>query len=134
MSRIRWGVMGAAGIARTRTLPAMLNAPSVDLVAVASRSLQKATALSTHLGIPGAYGSYRELLDDPGIDAVYLPLPNNLHTEWAIEAMEAGKHVLCEKPLSLSVDEISQFKRFAIAPAGISRRRTSSGTILNGHS
>jgi len=110
MSKIRWGVLGAAGIARTRTLPGMLNAPSVDLVAVASRSLPKATALSADLGIPHAYGSYEDLLDDPSIDAVYVPLPNHLHTEWAVAAMEAGKHVLCEKPLSLSVDEIAQLQ------------------------
>jgi len=110
MSKIRWGVLGAAGIARTRALPAMLNAPSVDLAALASRSLPKATALAADFGIPNAYGSYAELLDDSSIDAVYLPLPNNLHTEWSVAAMEAGKHVLCEKPLSLSVNEIAQLQ------------------------
>ncbi len=107
MSTIRWGVLGAASIARTRTLPAMTKAPSVELAALASRSLEKATALCAELGIPTAYGSYPELLADPTIDAVYLPLPNHLHSEWAVKAMEAGKHVLCEKPLSMSVEEIA---------------------------
>ena len=107
MSTIRWGVLGAASIARTRTLPAMHKAPSVELVALASRSMDKSTAACAELGIPTAYGSYDELLADPDIEAVYIPLPNHLHCEWAAKTMEAGKHVLCEKPLSLSADEIA---------------------------
>jgi predicted dehydrogenase len=107
MGKIRWGVLGAASIARTRTLPAMTKAPSVELAALASRSAEKSAALCAELGIPTAYGSYAELLADPTIDAVYLPLPNHLHAEWAVKAMEAGKHVLCEKPLSLSVGEVA---------------------------
>lgn len=107
MNKIRWGVLGAASIARTRTLPAMTRAPSVELAALASRSLEKSTALCAEFGISTAYGSYPELLADPTIDAVYLPLPNHLHSEWAAKAMEAGKHVLCEKPLSLSIEEIA---------------------------
>lgn len=79
MGKIRWGVLGAAAIARTRTLPAMALAPSVTLAALASRSLDKAEALCTELAIPTAYGSYEELLAAPDIDAVYLPLPNHLH-------------------------------------------------------
>ena len=113
MSTIRWGVLGAASIARTRTLPAMHKAPSVELVALASRSMDKSTAACAELGIPTAYGSYDELLADPDIEAVYLPLPNHLHCEWAAKTMEAGKHVLCEKPLSLSVDEIAVAARGA---------------------
>src|ERR1700712_1170921 len=108
MSKIRWGVLGAAAIARTRTLPAMAQAPSVELAAVASRSLAKSVDLSAALDIPTGYGSYEELLADPNIDAVYVPLPNHLHCEWAIKAMEAGKHVLCEKPLAVSVEQIEQ--------------------------
>jgi predicted dehydrogenase len=110
MEKVRWGVLGAASIARTRALPAMKLAPSVELIALASRTLDKATALCAELGIPRPYGSYAELLADPDIDAVYLPLPNTLHTEWASKAMEAGKHVLCEKPLALSVDDIDELQ------------------------
>jgi len=84
----------------------MAAAPSVDLVALASRSIEKATETCAQLDIPRPYGSYEELLADPDIEAVYLPLANNVHTEWSIKAMEAGKHVLCEKPLALSVTEI----------------------------
>lgn len=111
MSTVRWGVLGAAAIARTRTLPAMAQAPSVALMALASRDLAKSTALCAELDIPTAYGSYEELLADSEIDAVYVPLPNHLHAEWAAKAMEAGKHVLCEKPLSMSVQEIESLVR-----------------------
>ena len=108
MSRISWGVLGAAAIARMRTLPAMSQAPSAELVAVASRSLPKSAELWAELGIPTAYGSYEELLVDPDIDAIYLPLPNHLHCKWAIKSMDAGKHVLCEKPLAMSGEEIAK--------------------------
>jgi predicted dehydrogenase len=111
VNKVRWGVIGGAAIARNRTLPAMKQAPSVVLTALASRSADKAAALCAELGIPTAFGSYEQLLADPDIDAVYLPLPNHLHCEWAVKAMEAGKHVLCEKPLSLSVAEIEQLKQ-----------------------
>ena len=108
MDKVRWGILGGAAIARTRTVPAMASAPSVEVVALASRSLEKATELCRELGIPRAYGSYQSLLADPDIDAVYVPLPNHLHCEWAIAAMEAGKDVLCEKPLCLTVAEIAR--------------------------
>jgi predicted dehydrogenase len=111
MPTVRWGVLGAAAIARTRTLPAMAAAPTVELLGLASRSLETATETCAVLGIPRPYGSYNALLADPDIQAVYLPLPNNLHAEWAIRAMEAGKHVLCEKPLALSVNEIIELQR-----------------------
>lgn len=110
MEKVRWGVLGAASIARTRSLPAMKLAPSVDLAALASRTFDKAATLCAELGIRRPYGSYEELLADPDIDAVYLPLPNNLHTEWAAKAMEAGKHVLCEKPLALRVSDINELQ------------------------
>jgi predicted dehydrogenase len=88
----------------------MAQAPSVELTAIASRSLDKASALCAELGIQRPYGSYEELLADPEIDAVYLPLPNTLHATWAQAAMEGGKHVLCEKPLSLSLVEIDRLR------------------------
>jgi predicted dehydrogenase len=110
MTKIRWGMLGAANIARTRVLPAMALAPSVELTAVASRTLSAATALCAEFGIERPYGSYEELLADPDIDAVYLPLPNQLHAQWSIRAMEAGKHVLCEKPLCLTPAEIERVR------------------------
>src|SRR4029078_11156532 len=102
---IRWGVLGAARIARTKVIPAMQRATEGEVTALASRSLETARAAAGALGIPKAYGSYEELLADPDVDAVYNPLPNHLHVPWSIKAAEAGKHVLCEKPIALSAEE-----------------------------
>jgi len=103
---IKWGILGTANIALTRTIPFMAHLQCANAEAIASRNLDKAKAAAGDLNIPKAYGSYEELLDDPDIDAVYVPLPNNLHREWSIKAMEAGKHVLCEKPLSLLPEDV----------------------------
>jgi predicted dehydrogenase len=105
MKKIRWGVLGAAKIARTKVIPAMQKAEEAEVTAIASRSLETARAAAAALGIPKAYGSYEELLADPDVDAVYNPLPNHLHVPWSIKAAEAGKHVLCEKPIALSAEE-----------------------------
>jgi predicted dehydrogenase len=105
MKKIRWGVLGAAKIARTKVIPAMQLSEEVEVIALASRSLETAQTAASALGIPRAYGSYAELLADPDVDAVYNPLPNHLHVPWSIKAAEAGKHVLCEKPVALSADE-----------------------------
>jgi predicted dehydrogenase len=105
MAKIRWGVLGAAKIARTKVIPAMQRAQEGEVTALASRSLETARSAAAALGIAKAYGSYEELLADPDIDAVYIPLPNHLHVPWSIKAAEAGKHVLCEKPIALSADE-----------------------------
>jgi predicted dehydrogenase len=105
MKKIRWGVLGAAKIARTKVIPAMQRAQDGEVTALASRSLETARAAASALGIPKAYGSYEELLADPDIEAVYIPLPNHLHVPWSIKAAEAGKHVLCEKPIALSAEE-----------------------------
>jgi predicted dehydrogenase len=105
MKKIRWGVLGAAKIARTKVIPAMQRAEEGEVTGLASRSLETARAAASSLGIPKAYGSYEELLADPDIDAVYIPLPNHLHVPWSIKAAEAGKHVLCEKPIALSAEE-----------------------------
>jgi predicted dehydrogenase len=102
VSTLRWGVLGVARIATTKVIPAMQRSERSDVTAIASRDLDRATAAAAALGIPKAYGSYEELLADPGIDAVYNPLPNHLHVPWTIRAAEAGKHVLCEKPIALS--------------------------------
>ena len=105
MTKIRWGVLGAAKIARTKVIPAMQRAQEGEVTALASRSLETARSAAAALGIAKAYGSYEELLADPDIDAIYIPLPNHLHVPWSIKAAEAGKHVLCEKPIALSADE-----------------------------
>lgn len=103
--KVRWGVLGAAKIALDKVIPAMQKGEWSEIVAVASRDREKAREAARHLGIPKFYGSYDELLADSGIEAIYNPLPNHLHVSWTIKAAEAGKHVLCEKPLSLSAGE-----------------------------
>jgi predicted dehydrogenase len=105
MTKIRWGVLGVAKIATTKVIPAMQRAANVEVAAIASRDLNRARVAAEQLGIPQAYGSYEELLTDPSIDAIYNPLPNHLHVPMSIRAAEAGKHVLCEKPIALSVAE-----------------------------
>src|SRR5215468_6557308 len=101
MRKIRWGVLGAAKIALTKVIPAMGRCEFGEVTAIASRDLEKARSV----GLGKAYGSYEELLADPEIDAVYNPLPNHLHVPWSIRAAEAGKHVLCEKPISMNAAE-----------------------------
>jgi predicted dehydrogenase len=104
-SRVRWGVLGVAKIAVTKVIPAMQRGRCSHIAAIASRDLLKAQDAATALGIARAYGSYEALLADPAIDAVYIPLPNHLHVPWSIRAAEAGKHVLCEKPIGLNAAE-----------------------------
>src|SRR5713226_1394991 len=103
--KVRWGVLGAAKIAITKVIPSMQRGEWTDVLGIASRDLDKARRAAATLKIPTAYGSYEELLADPEIEAVYNPLPNHLHVPWSIKAAEAGKHVLCEKPISLTVAE-----------------------------
>src|SRR5215204_5426090 len=105
MTRLRWGVLGVAGIATKKVIPAMQKGGLTTVTAIASRDLARAQAAAPALGIKKAYGSYEELLADPEIDAVYNPLPNHLHVPWTIRAAEAGKHVLCEKPIALNANE-----------------------------
>lgn len=103
--KVRWGVLGAARIALVKVIPAMQRAELCSIDAIASRDLGKARAAAEKLGIPRAYGSYEELLADPEIDAIYNPLPNHMHLEWTRRAAEAGKHVLCEKPIGMNAEE-----------------------------
>jgi predicted dehydrogenase len=103
--KLRWGVLSTADIGLKKVIPGMQRSQFLSVEAIASRHLAKAREAATSLGIPTAYGSYEELLADPKIDAIYNPLPNQLHVPWTIKAAEAGKHVLCEKPLSLTVAE-----------------------------
>lgn len=105
ISKLRWGVLSTANIARRKVIPGMKQGKYTSINAIASRDLAKARKAASEHNIPTAYGSYEELLADPKIDAVYIPLPNQLHVPWTIKAAEAGKHVLCEKPLSLTVAE-----------------------------
>ena len=99
--RVRWGVLSTADIALTKVIPGFRRSPRSEVVAIASRDAARAEDVAAQLGIPRSHGSYEALLDDPEIDAVYIPLPNHLHAAWAIAAARAGKHVLCEKPLAL---------------------------------
>jgi xylose dehydrogenase (NAD/NADP) len=105
-SPVKWGIVSTADINR-KVIPGARASDKVDLVAVASRDQARADAYAREWGIPRAYGSYEALLDDPEIEAVYISLPNTLHCEWSIRSLEAGKHVLCEKPLSRHPDEVA---------------------------
>jgi len=105
MPKIKWGVLGAAKIAVEKVIPAMQGGAFTDVVAIASRDAAKARAAADRLGIPTAHGSYEALIADPNVDAIYNPLPNHLHLPWTKAAAEAGKHVLCEKPLGLTAAE-----------------------------
>lgn len=104
-NKVRWGVLSTAAIGVKKVIPAMQKGEWSLIAAIASRGLDKAKETAQELGIEKAYGSYEELLADPQIDAIYNPLPNQLHVPWTIKAAEAGKHVLCEKPLSMTVAE-----------------------------
>ena len=106
MTPIVWGVLGTARIALERVIPAMRQSELCEVRAIASRDARGGAEAAEAMGIPLSCGSYRELLANPEIEAVYIPLPNHLHVEWSIRALEAGKHVLCEKPLACSADEV----------------------------
>jgi predicted dehydrogenase len=105
MHKVRWGVLSTAKIGIEKVLPAMQQGELSEITAIASNNLEKAQSAATKLGIPTAYGSYAELLSAPEIEAVYIPLPNHLHVPWSIKALEAGKHVLCEKPIAMTAAE-----------------------------
>jgi predicted dehydrogenase len=108
MNKIRFGVLSVAKIGTAKVIPAMQKCRHCEVTAIASRDPVRAQEAATKLGIPKAYGSYEELLADPSIDAIYNPLPNHMHVPWSIRAAEAGKHVLCEKPLGLHPEEAEE--------------------------
>ncbi|WJH32457.1 Gfo/Idh/MocA family oxidoreductase [Paenibacillus sp. CC-CFT747] len=116
--QIRWGILGAAGIAKRAVIPGIQESETGVTAALASRDAEKAKRAAEELNIPVSYGSYEELLADSSIDAVYIPLPNHLHKEWTIRAAEAGKHVLCEKPMALTAKEAEEMAE-ACAKAGV---------------
>ena len=107
IDKIRWGILSTAKIALTKVIPAMRRSEWCDVVAIASRDFAKAQESAERVKVPTAYGSYEELLADDSIEAIYNPLPNNLHVPWTIKAAEAGKHVLCEKPIAMNATEAS---------------------------
>ena len=105
MRKIRWGVLSTAKIGIEKVIPAMQAGKFCEVVAIASRNMDKAKSVAAQLNIAKAYGSYETLLNDAEVDAIYIPLPNHLHVPWAIKALQANKHVLCEKPIGLSAAE-----------------------------
>ena len=104
--KIRIGVLSVAKIGTVKVIPAMQKCEHAEVAAIASRDLARAQETAAKLGIPTSYGSYEELLADPSIDLIYNPLPNHMHVPWSIRAAEAGKHVLCEKPVGLDPKEV----------------------------
>ena len=105
IEKVRWGILGTAKIALTKVAPAIQRSSWCEITAIASRDLSSAKESASELDIPKAYGSYEELLADEAVEVVYNPLPNHLHVSWAVKAAEAGKHVLCEKPIALNAAE-----------------------------
>jgi len=108
MNKVRWGVLSTSNFALTKVIPALLKGGHLEVAAIASRDLNKAQEAAKRFGIAKAYGSYEELLADPDVDIIYNPMPNHLHVPFSIKALEAGKHVLCEKPIGLSSAEARQ--------------------------
>lgn len=108
MTRIRWGILGTAKIAINQVIPAMKSGRFCTVAAIASRDPDRARRVAQKMGIPKAYGSYSALLGDSEIDAVYIPLANHLHVPWSIQTLDAGKHVLCEKPIGLNASEAKE--------------------------
>lgn len=105
VDKVRWGILSTANIALAKVIPAMQRSSWCEITAIASRDLSRAKDAARALQIPNAYGSYEELLADKAVEAIYNPLPNHLHVPWTIKAAEAGKHVLCEKPIAMSANE-----------------------------
>ena len=110
-NKVRWGVLSTADFGIRKSVPGMQKGEWSAIHAIASRDRRKAEEAARALGIPKAYGSYEELLRDPEIEAIYNPLPNHMHVPWSIKAAEAGKHVLCEKPLGMNVAEARELLR-----------------------
>jgi predicted dehydrogenase len=115
MATVRWGIVSTANIGMSKVTPAIQRAAGCEVVAIASRDAAAAQRAAAQLGIPRTHGSYETLLADPDVDAVYIPLPNHLHVPWAARALEAGKHVLCEKPLAPTAAEAQQLVEAAAA-------------------
>jgi len=106
--KLKWGVLGASKLAREKVIPAMAGHQAFEVNAIASRDMEKAREAAEKLAVPRYFGSYEALIQDPEIDVVYIPLPNDLHVEYTLKCIEAGKHVLCEKPLSLKAADMDR--------------------------
>ncbi len=113
MEKIKWGILGTANIARWATIPGMKASEHCELYAIAGRNPEKAKAFADEYGFEKYYGSYEELLKDDAVQAVYIPLPNDIHIKWVTESLKAGKHVLCEKPLAMNPEEAQEMYRTA---------------------
>ena len=130
MCKVRWGILSTAKIGTGKVIPGMMKSHRCELVAIASRELQKAERAVGEMNLQKAYGSYESLLADPDIDAIYNPLPNHLHVDWSIKALEAGKHVLCEKPLGLNAKDA---KRLVDAAAGFPKLKVMEAFMYRFH-
>ena len=108
MKRAKWGILGTSAIFAGRVMTGIRGCKHVELAAIASRDLDRAQDMARQFDIPHAYGTYEELLADPSVEAVYNPLPNHLHLPWSIKVLEAGKHLLCEKPLGLNAPQATE--------------------------
>ena len=115
MQKVKWGILGTANIARWATIPGMKLSEYCEMYAIAGRSLEKAESFKKEFGFEKAYGSYEELLNDENVQAVYVPLPNDIHIKWVKAALEKKKYVLCEKPLAMNAEEAKEM--FATAEA-----------------
>lgn len=113
MKPLKLGVIGVSGHLMTRIMLPLSQSSSVELIALSSRNYQKAEAACKEWDVPKAYGSYEKLLEDPEIEAVYIPLPNHMHLEWMKKSIDAGKHVICEKPLTLTSEETKEIMEYA---------------------
>jgi predicted dehydrogenase len=109
-AKVNWGIISCAGIAEKAVIPGILSAKNAELYAISSRGTEKLEEFSKKFNPVKAYGSYDELLDDPQVDAVYIPLPNGLHYEWTLKAAKKKKHILCEKPMGISAEEVRKMK------------------------
>jgi predicted dehydrogenase len=113
MRKVQWGILGTAKIAREKVIPAMQKSAYCELVGIASRNEEQAQSIAKLLNVPKAYSSYEALLNDSSIDAIYIPLPNHMHVEWSIKALNAGKHVMCEKPIGVSSSDAEKLQKLA---------------------
>jgi predicted dehydrogenase len=113
MTPVRWGILSTARIGTEKVIPGMLKSKALEIAGIASRDLRRAEAAAAALGIPQAYGSYEAMFADRSIEAIYNPLPNHLHVPMTLAAAQAGKHVLCEKPFSLTAAELDALRPHA---------------------
>ncbi len=129
MRKIQWGILSTANIGIKRVIPAILSGERGTIAAIASRDASRADGVAARFAIPRSYGSYEELLNDPEVDAVYNPLPNHLHVEWTVKALDAGKHVLCEKPLGIDAPQTQAI----VAARDRSRKRVIEAFMVRHH-